>query len=146
DAINLTKEKKPIVAVVDLSIDQSIGPASGLMLIQSLLVINPIMRIIVLTGQDIGSFGIEALRHGAASFINKPVEIDHLWVLIQDAATFAQLKLNYLTLKIEHEATSLSSKSPKMKEVLQEIAFASSSNQPVLILGETGTGKGVTAQ
>jgi DNA-binding NtrC family response regulator len=150
EALELTRNLIPEVAIVDLSLDTKIGPSSGLELIAQLLAIDTSLRILVLTGHDSKEFGVKALHHGAASFIEKPADSDHVLALIRDGLTFAQLKREFIRLENESEdlpqRLGVSSKSPEMKQVLQTAAFAASNLRPVLLAGQTGTGKGVLAQ
>ena len=87
---------------------------------------------------------------GAASFLEKPADPIHLAALIKDAVKLARLKRDYFSLQSEQslpgDLLELHSKSAAMQEALQTVAYAASTTQPVLILGETGTGKGVIAQ
>ncbi|MBP9837873.1 MAG: sigma-54-dependent Fis family transcriptional regulator [Proteobacteria bacterium] len=149
-ALSIATQFRPEVAVVDLSIDPTIGVESGEKLIEDLLNIDPTIRILVLTGNDSEEHGIRALQLGAASFLSKPVAIDHLAVLINDAVQYSQLKRRFIELSstasnMEH-VTGLFSKSPAMKPVIDAVAYSSTNKQPVLIVGETGVGKGVIAQ
>ena len=148
-AISLQADHHPEVAVVDLSLDPLIGPESGFSLISKLLSQDPTMRILVLTGHGSREYGIKALQHGAASFIEKPADANHLLTLITDAINYCHLKrdFNYLC-KQNAQANNfigIYSLSDSMKEVIKTAQFAATHSQPLLILGETGTGKGIIA-
>ncbi len=151
EAFALAQGLLPQVAVVDLSLDPSSGPESGLTLIEQLLDVIPEMRIIVLTGHGTEEVGIRALERGAASFLHKPADPGHLLALIKDAVSFTALRSRYLELLHESaqtamQALGLSTRNALMREVLDTAVFAAANNQPLLITGETGTGKGVIAQ
>ncbi|MDR2337537.1 MAG: sigma-54 dependent transcriptional regulator [Deltaproteobacteria bacterium] len=138
------------VVILDLSLDNNLGPESGLNLIGKLLQVDSNLRILVLTGHSDDKFGIQALNNGAASFLTKPANPDHLLALIRDALKFAKLKKSYselaqsVTLKLDYPG--LFYKDRAMREVVETIEYATSNALPVLILGETGTGKGLVAQ
>jgi two-component system, NtrC family, response regulator GlrR len=148
DALDYSLKNSPEVAVVDLSLDEEQGPESGLNLISELIEQNPTIRILVLTGHGSEQFGIKALHRGATSFINKPADRDHLAALIKDAAVYASLKKEFVNFSSPDISNSLGlkSKNPKMIKCLADASYATSNNQPLLITGETGTGKGVLAQ
>lgn len=149
EALLLAKQHGVEVAVVDLTLDPSVGPESGFTLINQLLTQDPTIRVLVLTGHGSDEFGIRAMQHGAASYLIKPVESAHLLALIRDALNCSRLKRMYLALQANLETISsagLSSSSPKMKGVLETVNYATTHKLPVLIAGETGTGKGVIAQ
>ncbi len=149
-ALSLVTQYQPEVAVVDLTIDSSVGPDSGYKLIDQLLNLDPSIRIIVLTAHIADEYGIKSLLHGAASFLTKPVDPTHLRALIEDAISYATLKKKYLEYTNEsnnlEKVTGIFSKSPTMKAVKEAVAFAATNKQPLLLVGETGVGKGVIAQ
>ncbi|MFN8390078.1 MAG: sigma-54 dependent transcriptional regulator [Bdellovibrionota bacterium] len=150
EAVKFVRDHMPPAAVVDLSIDPERGPQSGLDLIGQLLSVNPNLRILVLTGQSSDDFGIRSLQCGAASFLRKPVDAQHLVALVRDALVFHSLRQKLSALQSDFERISsrsgLSSSSPKMQKAIESAAFAASHRQPVLLVGETGVGKGVFAQ
>ena len=147
EAYELFQEFMPAVAVVDLTIDPSVGPDSGLELISKFIHRDHSARILVLTGHDSSEMGLRALHYGAASFLQKPADPKHLLALIRDGITFAQLKRKLIAESIESNQgiQGLSSVAPSMKPILESCAYAASNKQPLLLCGETGTGKGVTA-
>ena len=149
-ALKLSRDYTPQAAIIDLTINEKIGPDSGFDLIRDLLDIDHTIRIIVLTGSQDSHIGIKAIQHGASSFLNKPVDLNHIYQIILDGINSCHLKRHFLKLQKEsniHPAIpGFITASNAMKDVVEKIKFASSTNQPVLILGETGTGKGVVAR
>ncbi|MBL7661980.1 sigma-54-dependent Fis family transcriptional regulator [bacterium] len=150
EALQLADKIHPEAMVVDLSLNDKEGPESGLKLLSSLLDLTPITRLLVLTGHGSENYGRRAIKLGAQSFLTKPVEVATLLPLLEDAIRFAKLKQEYqaqsnLSLELK-KATGLSSRNKKMQAVLEAVHFAATHSQPVLLIGETGTGKGVIAQ
>ena len=78
-AIEVFKEHKPHCCVVDLELNKTEGVNAGFSLISSLLSLDPDLRIIVLTGHSAIEYGIESVRRGATSFIEKP-KGDGAWI------------------------------------------------------------------
>lgn len=150
EALELLRESSPEAIVLDLSLSSEAGPAGGLELLEAMSEIDPSVRALILTGHDSREHGIECLKRGAASFLSKPVDTDHLGVLLRDAVQTTVLRRSFMQLATTPEllrsVPGLSSRSAAMKPVLETIAYASANNQPVLIVGETGAGKGVLAQ
>jgi DNA-binding NtrC family response regulator len=136
--------------VVDLSLDPARGPESGLELISEILSNDPAIRILVLTGHGADDYGIEAVQRGAGSFIEKPADSDHLHALLVDAVRCTKIKRGYLRLQYTPEnlsrLTGLESRNSAMVNVIEQVAYAASNKQAVLLIGETGTGKGVLAR
>jgi DNA-binding NtrC family response regulator len=116
--------------------------------LRNLLTIDSSTRIIVLTGHGSVTTGVKCLGLGAASFLEKPPEIEHLRALVLDGANQAKLKRAYLTLKrsdhlgIEGELIGSSSAIQNLRE---QILYAAQTNQSIFIAGETGSGKSFCA-
>lgn len=147
-AVHAANQSRPQAAVVDLSIDPDRGPQSGLELISELVAGDPTMRVIVLTGYGAETWGVKALHAGAASFLVKPVDPVHLQALITDSITQSDLKRSMVRAGAggARSVKGLQSESPAMAAVLENVELAAAGNQPVLIAGETGTGKSVIAR
>ncbi len=150
EALRVLESEHPEVAVVDLSLNPDEGPQSGLTLVSEIVAFNANIRVLVLTGHGAEEFGIKALNMGAASFVAKPVDALHILALIRDSLSVVRLKQSYQELASSPNGlqgrVGLFAASSKMKSVIEAVAYASSISQPVLIVGETGTGKGVIAQ
>jgi two-component system NtrC family response regulator len=131
-ALKEIEDNNPAVVVADLSLDKTLGPNSGLSLISEIRKINSSLRIIVLTGHATNEYGIEAIKRGAQSFIAKPANPEHLKVLIEDA---------FINYDLREDLKKAKSRAPIPNSLKQEIEFAKTSDQPVLLTGETGTGK-----
>ena len=69
DAVALTRNTMPAMAVVDLKLDGE----SGLDLIPLLIEINPQMNIVVLTGYSSIATAVTAIKRGASEYLSKPV-------------------------------------------------------------------------
>lgn len=137
-------ELSPGVVILDLSLTSD-GPKSGLSLLSEIIEHSPLTRVIVLTGHSTSEYGVQAIERGAHSFIGKPADPIQLKVLIDDAFNNHALRAELQNLKSKKNQDLLVGNSDLIKKVKDEILFASSTSQPVLITGETGTGKGVVA-
>ena len=148
-AMDLLQSERPLVAVIDLCLDERIGTDSGFELLTQLKTKAPEIRVLVLTGHGSQRNGIRAMQLGAASFLEKPAEPEHLAALIRDAITQAELRREYERLAKEgasRGAAELCGESPAIIKLREEVAFAAATSQPVLLLGETGTGKSLCAR
>ena len=139
----------PKVVVVDLCLDEKRGVESGFAMLEELRSIDATARFIVLTGHGSRAHGVRALSLGAASFIEKPVDPVHLAAVIKDAATQADLRRDHNTLSQRTSAQraqqfiGIGNAAQRLRE---QLAFAAATRQPVLLVGETGTGKGLCAR
>ena len=102
--------------------------------------------VVLLTGDGEVSTAVDAMRRGAENFLVKPVTMDHLEAAADKALEKTELRrANRLLaerLAGDRPAASLGS-SPQMREMAREVSLVSASDQAtVLLLGESGTGKG----
>ncbi|NLF24168.1 MAG: sigma-54-dependent Fis family transcriptional regulator [Deltaproteobacteria bacterium] len=148
-ATEIFNRTAPQVVVLDLCLVPAQGVESGFSLLRDFVEADNSCRVIVLTGHSGIEHGVRALNCGAASFLEKPVEIEHLKALINDGFSQAELRRSYRRLQEgqgPEAAALIVGSSAKTQELRNEILDAARSNQPVLITGETGTGKGLCAQ
>lgn len=149
DALDLVKRRLPEVCILDLMLEPATGIESGFALLKAILTHSKFTKIIVLTGHGNSDYGVRALTLGAAHFIQKPAEPSHLIALVNDAGFQSTLLSKYDALEqgvASMASVSLVGDSPQMKEVRRQVLDASRIDVPVLISGETGTGKGVCAK
>lgn len=147
-ALRLISETHPAVLVMDLCINERIGPESGYELLRTVSKQDPTLRIIVLTGYGSIEAGVKSLELGASSFIEKPPDPSHLAALIKDGINQSTLRRSFNELKTQNKDTLSSiiiGNSLSTQKIRDEIRYAAQTNQPVLITGETGTGKGLCA-
>jgi DNA-binding NtrC family response regulator len=148
-AIQALRVEQPKVVVLDLCLDERVGVESGFSLLEEIVTQSPTTRVIILTGHGSLAHGVRALTKGAASFLEKPVDPAHLAALVIDAARQAELRREYERLcrqNAESPLAQLVGTSDEVARLRERIDFAATTNQPVLILGETGTGKGLCAR
>jgi two-component system, response regulator RegA len=79
------------VALLDMGLPPApSGPDEGLKLLGALLVEWPLLKAIVLTGQNEHAIGVEAVKMGAFDFLTKPVDSLSLHLALQRAGWFAK--------------------------------------------------------
>ncbi len=148
-AIQLVREWDPHVAVIDLCLNPSEGVEGGFRLLSQLANHNSLCRVIVLTGNACIENGIRALNSGAASFLEKPVDIKHIHALLYELIKQSRLRREYELLKNKQDGLGIAElvvgQSKAMDSVRQSLLYAASTTQAVLLTGETGTGKGLCA-
>jgi NtrC-family two-component system response regulator AlgB len=128
-------------------LDRSIGPDSGLEALPRFHDVAPQMRIVVVTAHTGVDDAVKAISNGACDYLVKPCSPDQLRI-----AVARQVDTRRLLDKLEHfereaHATSfrLSSRNAAMNEALRVANQVAATDANVLLLGETGTGKGVLA-
>ena len=135
-------EHSPDVALVDLRLPD----ADGLTLLQAIRADDPEVGIIVLTGHGDVATAVRAMREGAVDFLEKPVDLDALQVAVERAAESVRMRREIALLRSRSAVEEGAPGSlPPTLERLIELA-ARNDDAPVLLVGETGTGKGFVAR
>lgn len=109
----------------------------------------PGIPVIVLTGHGSIDSAVSAMQNGAYDFLTKPLNLNHLELVVKRALKNRELSLQHQQLlkdvSDEKKLKSLAAKSPAMQKVEQLVKKVSDSKISVLITGESGVGKEVVA-
>lgn len=110
----------------------------------------PAARIIVLSPHEMIRDAVSAVKSGASNYLTYPINPDEVRYVIESAYKYdrIQSELDYFRGKF-WESDSLEivkTNSPSMKEVFKKIRAVAPTRSTVLLIGETGTGKGVLAK
>jgi len=150
EALELAAKFKPKVVLQDLSLTPREGANEGLALIEKYLEIDPFCKVIMVTGHAEKENALKAIRLGAYDFFSKPVDLEHLRVVIERAASISLLEQENSRLVSElarqRSFENIIGDSAKMHEVYKVIKTVSQTDYTVLITGESGTGKELVAK
>ena len=108
------------------------------------------VTMVMMTAYGHIEMAVEAMKRGAYDFITKPFDHDALVMRLEKA--FERSRLIKENLRLHHECRStdmfqeLVGKSPKMQRVYETIRMVANNDLTVLITGESGTGKDLTAR
>ncbi|MEP6938736.1 MAG: sigma-54 dependent transcriptional regulator [Rudaea sp.] len=130
-------------------LDLRLGDTSGMDLLPVLRQYAPWMRTIMVTAHSSIDSALEAIRAGAADYLVKPCTAQQLRMAATKQLRSRRLEQRVEALEREDCATSsaeMDSASPSMKKVLDTLRAVADTDATVLILGESGTGKGVAAR
>ncbi|MEW6364767.1 MAG: sigma-54 dependent transcriptional regulator [Acidobacteriota bacterium] len=123
---------------------------SGLDLLKAARDNDPAIEVIVMTAYGSISEAVSAMRLGAFDFLAKPVEIDHLLLLMKRALERNRLYAENLLLREEFAKTLgfpvIVGDSQAMQVVSQAIQRVAGTDSTVLLFGESGTGKELFAR
>ncbi len=121
----------------------------GLETLRQIKAISPGIAVFIMTAFQSVETAREALRQGASDYIVKPVDAEELLVNIEREFSYRDLQRENTLLKErlgeQFAESNIITRSPKMQEVLENIALIAPSDATVLILGESGTGKELIA-
>jgi DNA-binding NtrC family response regulator len=146
DALQRASEFHPSVVIADL-----IMPGmDGLALLKPLADLEPAAVVILLTGHATVESAVSAMKDGAYDYLTKPLDPTRLRVLLGKAVEKVEVLREVTVLRRQLKQSRgfgpLLGVSPPMQEVYQFIELAAASSAPVLISGETGTGKELVAR
>ena len=128
----------PQLALVDLGLPpRPHAPDEGFQLIADLLAHSPAMRIFVLSGQNDAAHARHARALGAAEFVAKPCDPATLKATLLRALEFRHAE----AADVAHAAARMIGESPALARLRSQIAQSADSPFPVLIEGESGSGK-----
>jgi DNA-binding NtrC family response regulator len=130
-------------------VDFSLPDGDGFELLKHFKSADPDVPVIVLTGQGSIELAVRAIKEGAEQFLTKPVELPALHTLLVRAIENKRFRRQSLVNQSKARRERLNpflGKSAAVRK-LQELARrVVSSESPILIQGETGSGKGVLAK
>ena len=143
--IEMYDRVRPDIVITDLR-TPGLG---GLQALHILRQRDPDASVIVLGADADASSVVEAIQLGAENYLAKPVNMNELREATTRAAESVGLRRrNRGIVRNDVEATGLASlgTSPKMRAVASQVRLMADGAAPVLLLGESGTGKGWVAQ
>ncbi|MFP6906449.1 MAG: sigma-54 dependent transcriptional regulator [Verrucomicrobiota bacterium] len=121
----------------------------GLTLLKRILVRDPQPLCILLTAYGSVETAVEAMKNGAYDFLTKPVNLDHLDLLLKRALRSREIEVEnrelHQQLDSKYGLENMVGNSPAMHEVFETIKQVAPSRATVLIQGESGTGKELVA-
>ncbi len=111
--------------------------------------IYPSAAVIVMSSQELIREAVKAVKAGASDYLTYPInpeEVKYVAESIYETAVM-ESELDYLRDQFwEHDALEVvRTKSPLMKELFRKLQSVAPTKSTVLLMGETGTGKGVLA-
>ena len=136
---------QPEIILMDLMLPD----VDGLDLLREFKEASPESQVIMVTGYGSVPKAVEAMRSGAFTFIEKPVEPELLMAMLEKAGEKFELSAENRRLKEElREHTSFANivaRSDSMRQLFHMIKMVAPTDASVLIQGENGTGKELVA-
>jgi DNA-binding NtrC family response regulator len=104
--------------------------------------------IVVMTAHGSIDAAVEAMKEGAYDFLTKPLDKDHLLIVIRKALERGSLEQEvvYLRSEVAGRYAAIVGNSPSLHAVVEAAQRAAKSDASVLLLGESGTGKELFAR
>lgn len=138
------RSARPDVAIVDYMLPDG----NALNLLPRLRAIDPGIPLIILTGNASIDLAVRAIKEGAEQFLTKPVELPALLVILQRLLENQRNRQKQIVSKSRQSRQKIDpflGTSRAIRQLAEQAQRVLLTDSPILIQGETGTGKGVLA-
>jgi two-component system nitrogen regulation response regulator GlnG len=145
EGLRLIEERPPNVAFMDVRMPGRDGVAA----LQAIRARFPQVYVVMMTAYGTSQTSIEAIRSGAFDYLTKPLDLDHLRLVIAKALAAQQARDASKAAPGDDQQAPrvrLIGETPVMQEVYKVIGRLANNDVPALILGERGTGKQLVAR
>ncbi len=143
EARRLAADNAPDVVLLDLRLPD----ADGLVTLEALRADDPELGVILLTGHADVRIAVKAMRQGASDVLEKPVDLELLAAAVLRAAERGRLRQELAVLRARDRADDLDPGASVAPTLAQLVDLAARNiDAPILLQGETGTGKGFIAR
>ncbi|AWQ86736.1 sigma-54 interaction domain protein [Pseudomonas aeruginosa] len=144
-ARELFQASPPDVAVIDYRLHDG----SALDLLRDFRRLEPDVPVIVLTAYGSIDLAVQAIKEGAEQFLTKPIEMPALHAILKrllDNRRLQRQQRIVVTREQRERIDPLFGESPAIRALAEQVDKVMGSDSPILILGETGTGKSLLAK
>ncbi len=149
-ALEVFKTERPAVITLDLGLPPHPRDVEeGFRTLDDILQEDASVKVIVITGRDEKEHALRAIGEGAYDFLRKPIQLDELEVIIHRALHMHQLENEHRALQQQVRADAFEGmlgSSSQMQDVFATIHKVATTDAPVLIVGDSGTGKELVAR
>src|SRR5260370_2957693 len=144
--LDLVYTHRPQIVLTDLVMPN----LSGLEVLERIVEFDPAIDVILMTAHYTTETAVEAIRKGAADYLNKPISLavlrDRIGRLIESALQRQRIMQAEEDLTQTAQFEGVVGRSPQMLEMFSRIRRVAPHYRAALITGETGTGKELVAQ
>jgi len=143
EAVKIVEEEMPHLVLLDVWLPGM----DGLETLKAFKKINPQALVIIMSGHGTIETAVKATKLGAFDFIEKPLSLDKIIILVNNAINLVRLKEENVLLKqkVSHQY-ELTGQSAVITELKEMIGIVAPTNAWILIMGENGTGKELVAR
>jgi len=145
DAQDIFRSSRPDVVIADYMLPDG----TALDLLPRLREINPDTPLLILTAHGSIDLAVRAIKEGAEQFLTKPLELPALTMilkrLLENQRNFHK-QLASKTRQVRRAIDPFIGDSLKIRTLAEQAKKVLATESPILILGETGSGKGVLAR
>ena len=146
EAVACLGQHWPAVVVTDLKLPEG----DGFGVLKAAKDFDPELPVVVMTAYGSIQDAVAAMKEGALDFLAKPIEPDHLLLLVDRAMTHRRVRAENMLLKEElaerRGAPRIIGEDPGLRQVSHQLHRAAQTDATVLLQGESGTGKELFAR
>jgi len=152
EGLVIFRKYQPRVVILDLGLPPHEDTSEeGFRCLGEMLNLDPTTKIVMLTGNNERDIALKAMRMGAYDFYPKPPVLNELKVIISRAFHLDNIEQQNRSLQRSIEMKSSASggiigQCPEMQAIFTTTRKVASSNVPIIITGENGTGKELVAR
>jgi DNA-binding NtrC family response regulator len=151
-ALTLIEQEEVVVVLSDLRLPPAEHDISeGLAILESVRKINPILPVIVITGDEDRETALKVVQRGAYDLFYKPFNIEEVEIIVRRAVQHYRLEKDNLSLRNELRRTvgwqeGIVGSSPTLRRVIDQARAVAETSATILVTGESGTGKEMLAK
>ena len=146
EAIQEMRQARPAVVLTDLKLPNG----DGFGVLRAAKELDPDLQVVVMTAYGSIQDAVSAMKEGAMEFLAKPVDPDHLSLMVARALAHRRVLTENMVLREElaekRGAPRIIGEDPGLRNVLQQLHRAAGTDATVLLEGESGTGKELFAR
>ncbi|MCL2669506.1 MAG: sigma-54 dependent transcriptional regulator [Syntrophaceae bacterium] len=143
EALRIVGEDLPGIVFLDIWLPG----VDGLEVLKAIKATHPQVQVVMMSGHGSIETAVKATKLGAFDFIEKPLSLEKVILIVNHA--FAMLRLEEENMLLKQKVSreyELTGESPPIQELREIIAIVAPTNAWILIMGENGTGKELVAR
>ena len=149
-AVEAFQAAHPLVVLLDLGLPpRPSDPDEGLATLSDLLALERLTKVVVITGQGEKAVALRAIGSGAYDFLCKPVDVEEVKLVVKRGLHVASLEVEFRQMQQFLSGGSFEGmigNSAAVRSVFEAIRKVATTDAPVLLLGESGTGREMAAR
>ena len=152
EALALVEKESIDVVLSDLRMPPNLHDISeGLGILESVHKLNPLLPVIIITGDEDHETALQVVDRGAHNLFTKPFDVKEVEIVVRLAAQYYQLQKENLDLRNELRRggdwqQGIVGSSPSLRRVIDQARAVAETSATVLVTGESGTGKEMLAR
>src|SRR5262245_41706286 len=152
EALALLEQHEIDVVLSDLRLPPNDSDIrEGLAILESVRSLNPLLPVIVITGDEDRETALKVVQRGAYDLFYKPFNVEEVEIIVRRAAQHYRLEKDNLNLRDELRKVGgfqegIVGSSPVLRRIIDQARAVAETSATVLITGESGTGKEMMAR